>query len=171
MQHVYSWMKITFTNSLVCAALMGVAIGAVQAEPRRSGLFEEQTQRYEATRVAIKNGQWQLALDALTHQSTVNPSIQNEAEFHNLKGYALRQSDVRQLPLAIEHYLKALAIDPAHVEAREYLGQAHILQGRVDLAEQQLQAIERYCQGQSCEAWIDLEKAIAATKIKTKNVK
>lgn len=162
--HTRSGSHRCFVGWRASGLLLAVALCTAQAEPRRSSLFEGDAVRYEAPRAAIQRGQWQLALDALTELRQAHPDIENEAEFHNLKGYALRQSDVRQLPLAIGHYHKALAIDPTHVEAREYLGQAYLLQGRIDLAEQELKAIELHCQGRTCEAWKDLAQAIAAAR-------
>ena len=134
---------------------------AVQAEPRRSELFESHADPYVTVRERMGQGQWQGALALLAQLASKQPGVLQDAEFHNLKGYALRQSDGRQLPLAIEHYLQALRLDPAHVEAREYLGQAYLLQGRLDLAEQHLREIEHHCKGRGCEAWQDLAQAIA----------
>jgi Flp pilus assembly protein TadD len=143
--------------------LLFTALG-LQAEPRRSELFESHADPYVTVRERMGQGQWHEALALLTQLASRQPDVLQDAEFHNLKGYTLRQSDVRQLPLAIAHYLQALRLDPAHVEAREYLGQAYLLQGRLDLAEQQLREIEHHCKGRGCEAWQDLAQAITKAK-------
>jgi hypothetical protein len=53
-----------------------------------------------------------------------------------------------------------VALDPDYTLVREYLGEAYVSQGRLDLAEQQLVEIEKRC-GTTCEAYEDLAEAIA----------
>jgi len=42
---------------------------------------------------------------------------------------------------------------------REYLGEAYVIKGRLDLAREQLQRIESIC-GSTCEEYRDLAEAI-----------
>lgn len=145
----------------VCLCLVLLATAATQAEPRPEA-YGSVPDHYANVRDALQARQWSTALDALQRLAREMPPVTDEAEFHNLTGFALRQHDASRLAAAIDHYQLALRIDPAHVQAREYLGQAYLMQGRMDLAQQQLQHIEHHCQGRSCEAWQDLNTAIEA---------
>jgi tetratricopeptide (TPR) repeat protein len=132
-----------------------------QAEPRPDA-YESAPDHYASVREALQARHWATALGALQQLAREMPAVTDEAEYHNLTGFALRQHDASKLTIAIGHYQEALRIDPAHVQAREYLGQTHLLQGRTDLAVEQLQRIEQYCQGRSCSAWLNLHHAIEA---------
>jgi predicted Zn-dependent protease len=131
------------------------------AEPRPEAYWSG-PDHYAQAREALQSRQWSHALELLQRLSHQMPSVTDEAEFHNLTGFALRQNNPSKLPDAIDHYQQALRIDPAHVQAREYLGQAYLMQGRADLAEEQLQRIEHHCLGRLCDSWRRLRAAIDA---------
>lgn len=81
----------------------------------------------------------------------------------NWLGYAYRKSgDVAQ---ALRHYEKALALDPEHRGAREYLGEAYLMLGDLTRAEEQLAILDRLC-WLPCEEYTDLKQAIAAYRAK-----
>lgn len=136
----------------------------VLAEPRPEP-YGGGTDHFSDTRQALQSQQWLQALDALRQLTREMPEITDDAEFHNLMGYALRQASPANLDVAVDHYQQALRLDPAHVQAREYLGQAYLMQGRQDLAREQLQAIERLCKGQDCQAWRGLHQAIQVQRV------
>jgi tetratricopeptide (TPR) repeat protein len=77
----------------------------------------------------------------------------------NYRGFATRK--LGRLDEGISYYLKAVALDPEYAPVREYLGEAYVVQGRLDLAKQQLAIIESIC-GTRCEEYIDLAEAIEA---------
>ena len=62
---------------------------------------------------------------------------------------------------AFEHYRRALAIDPRHRGAHEYIGEAYLMDNKPDMAQQHLASLEKIC-GTTCEEYADLAKAIAA---------
>jgi len=144
-----------------CLCLFLLVMAASQAEPRPEA-YGSLPDHYANVREALQAGQWSHALGALELLSRQMPSATEEAEFHNLAGFALRQHDPSKLATAIEHYREALRINPAHVQAREYLGQAYLMQGRPDQAQEQLKEIEHHCLGRTCEAWLTLHRAIEA---------
>jgi tetratricopeptide (TPR) repeat protein len=76
----------------------------------------------------------------------------------NYRGYATRH--LGRTEEGIGYYLRSVAIDPTYVQVREYLGEAYVLQGRLDLARDQLRAIQVLCNG-PCEEAEDLETMIA----------
>lgn len=151
----------THTVRGVCLGLTLLTTGVSQAEPRPEA-YGSVPDHYANVRDALQGRQWSAALAALQQLAREMPPVTDEAEFHNLTGFALRQHDASRLPSAIEHYQTALRIEPSHVQARAYLGQAHLMQGRPDLAMEQLKAIEHHCQGRTCDAWQTLNRVIEA---------
>ena len=81
------------------------------------------------------------------------------ADVYNLLGYSLRKSG--KLDLAFARYHTALQLDPKHLGAHEYIGEAYLMAGRPDKAREHLMALSRLC-GQKCEQYEDLSKAVAA---------
>lgn len=146
------------------AALLWLSSLSALSEPRPEP-YGGGADHFSDTRQALRSQQWSQAIEALKQLTREMPEIVDDAEFHNLMGYTLRQANPTNLGAAVDHYQQALRIDPGHVQAREYLGQAHLMQGRRDLAQAQLQAIERHCKGQDCQAWRNLHQAIEAHAI------
>ncbi len=76
----------------------------------------------------------------------------------NYRGYATRK--LGRTDEGISYYLKSVAIDPGYPQVREYLGEAYIVEGKYDLAKEQLAAIEKLC-GSGCVYYEDLANALA----------
>ena len=76
----------------------------------------------------------------------------------NYRGYATRK--LGRTDEGISYYLKSVAIDPSYPQVREYLGEAYIVEGKYDLAKEQLATIERLC-GSGCVYYEDLADALA----------
>ena len=53
----------------------------------------------------------------------------------------------------------SVALDPSYPQVREYLGEAYIIEGKYDLAKEQLATIEKLC-GSKCEYYEDLANAL-----------
>jgi tetratricopeptide (TPR) repeat protein len=77
----------------------------------------------------------------------------------NYRGYATRK--LGHIEEGISYYLKSVALDPNYAQVREYLGEAYVLQGKIDLAKDQLATIEKICGSQTCEEYEDLSTALA----------
>ncbi len=77
----------------------------------------------------------------------------------NYRGYATRK--LGDTDKGIGYYLRSVALDPGYTQVREYLGEAYVIKGKLDLANEQLQTIERL-QGRDNEEYEDLETAIKA---------
>ncbi len=75
----------------------------------------------------------------------------------NYRGYATRK--LGDTDKGITYYLKSVALDPNYTQVREYLGEAYVIKGKLDLAKEQLQTIERI-QGKDNEEYGDLAAAI-----------
>ena len=76
----------------------------------------------------------------------------------NYRGYATRK--LGRTDEGISYYLKSVALDPSYPQVREYLGEAYIVEGKYDLAKDQLAAIEKLC-GSGCPYYEDLANALA----------
>ncbi|WP_337268849.1 tetratricopeptide repeat protein [Oryzifoliimicrobium ureilyticus] len=93
--------------------------------------------------------------EALAMLDTVKD--QNDPEVLNYRGYATRK--LGRTDEGISYYLRSVAAAPRYAKVREYLGEAYIIKGRLDLAQEQLTEIRSIC-GTSCEEYVDLDQAI-----------
>ena len=75
----------------------------------------------------------------------------------NYRGYATRK--LGRTDEGIGYYLKSVQGDPQYAQVREYLGEAYVIKGRLDLAKEQLDTIQTLC-GTGCEEYEDLHEAI-----------
>ncbi len=122
----------------------------VQAQ---SGVVDDETLAEYAYRLA-KDGRYDEALATL--DLLQDP---NTAEALNYRGYATRQ--LGRVEEGIAYYQQAVALDPDYTLVREYLGEAYVTQGKLDLAKAELAEIEKRC-GTTCEPYEDLAEAIEA---------
>lgn len=76
----------------------------------------------------------------------------------NYRGYATRK--LGRTDEGIGYYLKAVKLDPQYAKVREYLGEAYVVKGQLDLAQEQLQQIKSICGSTVCEEYQDLAEAI-----------
>ena len=120
----------------------------VQAE--RGVLPDEQLTEYAyALAEEGRYGEALATLDLLEDPET--------AEALNYRGFATRK--LGRVDEGIGYYLKSVALDPQYAEVREYLGEAYVAKGRLDLAKEQLAVIETLC-GTGCEEYVELKEAI-----------
>ena len=82
---------------------------------------------------------------------------QNTAEVLNYRGYATRK--LGRTDEGISYYLQSVKMDPQYAKVREYLGEAYVIKGQLDLAKDQLKSIKAIC-GTTCEEYQDLNAAI-----------
>ena len=83
---------------------------------------------------------------------------QNNSKVLTMIGYAHRK--LGRFDEGMAYYQQALAIDPDNADTREYLGEAYVETGRMDLAKAELANVEALC-GTECEQYQDLAAAIA----------
>jgi tetratricopeptide (TPR) repeat protein len=111
---------------------------------------------YQQARLLADEGEYEWALD---HLRFIHD--QQNPEVLNYTGYANRKSG--RLETGIAYYQQALALNPNYVEAREYLGEAYVLSGFDDRAQQQLQEIE-VRSGVNSKAYVALKTFIREAK-------
>ena len=81
------------------------------------------------------------------------------ADAYNWLAYAIRKNGnpAASIPL----YEKALALDPKHRGAHEYIGEAYLMLGNLPKAKEHLARLDKLCFF-SCEEYRDLKQAIEA---------
>ena len=109
---------------------------------------------------AIKAKQYE---GAITYLNAVVVRDKQNAEAYNLLGYSERMRG--NLDAAFKYYDRALAIDPKHRGAHEYVGETYLLAGNLPKAEEQLAILDKLCFF-PCEEYRDLKTAIAAYRAK-----
>ena len=121
--------------------------------------------QYQEAVNLIKAEQYALAIKTL---EAYVARVKNDANAENWLGYAYRKTG--QLEPAFVHYNKALKLDPGHRGAHEYIGEAYLMAGKLDKAEEHMKILNRLC-WLHCEEQQDLKAAIAEYKAKGGSVK
>ena len=111
----------------------------------------------ERGKQAIEAGDWERAAAFLERAADSN--AQN-ADVFNLLAYSYRHLD--RIDEAFENYGRALDLDPKHLGAHEYIGEAYLIVGDLAKAEGHLATLQEICA--SCEETEELAEAIAKFK-------
>lgn len=88
----------------------------------------------------LKKSQFEPALAALVPYTAQYP---NDADGWNLRGYASRK--LGHYDVAFDYYERALAIEPNHKGALEYMGELYVEMGQKDTARELLARLEGLC--------------------------
>ena len=104
----------------------------------------------------IDAGDFARAISMLQEIVTRQP---DNADAYNWLAYATRKSGdpARSIPI----YEKALALDPKHLGAHEYIGEAYLALDDLPKAKEHLARLNRLCLF-GCEQYKDLKKAVEA---------
>ncbi len=141
---------ILLATMLVCAAVHAADVPVMNVPTVN--------QRLRVARDAIQKQDWTRALHELNAVRAVDDK---QADVFNLLGYVHRKKSNPDLPKAFKNYKQALALDPNHKGAHEYIGEAYLMDKKPDLALFHLMALEKICGNRECEEYQDLAKAIA----------
>jgi len=153
----------TFLSSLFLAFGLGLLLFCPQrvlADAGGGSQIQTADPAFAEANMAIQDQDWDRAIELLN--TTVARDATN-ADAHNLLGYAERQRG--NLDAAFQHYAQALALDPDHRGAHEYVGEAYLLADNLTKAEEHLARLDKLCFF-SCEEYRDLKAAIAEYKRK-----
>ena len=115
---------------------------------------------YAAGKKAIDAKDWNAAIKAFSAAALRAP---DNADIQNYLGFASRKAG--RLDVAFKHYHRALALNPRHKGAHEYIGEAYLMAGDLPNAQKHLEALRKLCL-LPCEELIDLEREIDAFKKK-----
>jgi len=156
-------MTVVRGRRLMSLALVVAALttGATLADPTEeaSDLVVRDAD-YAAGKQAIENKNWAEAAKRLQMAAVRQP---DNADIENYLGYAHR--NLKQFDAAFKHYKQALVLNPRHRGAHEYIGEAYLMVKDLPSAEKHLAALRYICL-LPCEELTDLEKAVAAYRLK-----
>jgi Tfp pilus assembly protein PilF len=152
-------MRVSGTGTIVAGLLLaGLFIGApglaLADMTKRSDPGAQQDPQYVQGEKAVARGDYAEATRLL---EMVVARDQRNADAYNLLAYSIRRSGdpARAIPL----YEKALAIDPKHRGAHEYIGEAYLMLGDLPKAKEHLAVLDKLCV-LPCEEYTDLKKAV-----------
>jgi Flp pilus assembly protein TadD len=124
-----------------CVGIALVALAPAWADPVETDPdLAARDADYAAGRKALQARDWQGAISRLEKAEVRNP---DHADLHNDLGFAYR--NMKQYDAAFRHYKRALAIDPRHRSAHEYIGEAYLMVGDEKNAQQHLAALREIC--------------------------
>lgn len=151
--------KLITSLALTVALTSAVASGAFAMGSDSSD--KPADPNYAAAKQLIEDGKYAEAIPLL--EKVVAGDDQNANAFNYL-GYSNRKLGNHDAALA--HYQKALAIEPSHRGANEYLGELYLTLGDLPKAEERLDVLDGACFF-GCDEYTELKEAIAAYKAKT----
>jgi tetratricopeptide (TPR) repeat protein len=157
------------------AALAALSLNAVAAPgggsprieiPRPSPSSKKEEQRetdFQQAEYLIKGEKYAEAIPILQKVVADNP---RDADAWNYLGFASRKLGKKEE--ALGYYQKALALQPKHKGAHEYLGELYLMMNDLPKAEAQLAKLKEICGATPCEELEDLEADIADFKAQAK---
>ena len=150
--------KWTWVLGLALAASLSGATGALAAVAGSGSSTRGDDDPLREARALIAEERYE---EALAELEGVVARDEGNADAWNLVGFSHRKLE-RYEP-AMEGYARALAIDPRHTEAIEYLGELYLALDDLARAEEQLARLGEIC-ASGCEEYEELEEAIARYK-------
>lgn len=112
---------------------------------------------FERGKQAVEAGDWERAARFLERAADADP---RNADVFNLLAYSYRH--LGRIKDAFRNYGQALRLDPDHLGAHEYVGEAYLLIDKPAKAEEHLARLMEICA--SCEETEELAEAIARYK-------
>jgi Flp pilus assembly protein TadD len=112
-----------------------------------------------AGKKAVESQDWRTAADRLSKAAAAEPK---NADIQNWLGFSQRK--LGNLDAAFAAYSEALKLNPKHKAAHEYIGEAYLMAGQVDKAEQHLAELQRLCTPIPCEELKQLKRAVEEYK-------
>ncbi len=113
------------------------------------------SESYTAAMTKINAGDYASAIPLLQQSLASNPK---NPDALNELGFSYRK--LGHLSDSLDAYRKALAIEPNHIDANEYLGELYLQMKRPDLAKQQLTLLDKLCPS-GCEQRTELQEKIS----------
>jgi predicted Zn-dependent protease len=136
--------------AIACALLGSVgAFGADTAETPASSASGD----FDTVRGLVDAQKYDEALPALRQLDQQAP---NNPDVLNLIGFSLRKTG--KLEEALDYYNRALALNPQHRGANEYLGELYLETKQPEKAKERLEVLRQACG--DCEEFEDLQQQI-----------
>jgi tetratricopeptide (TPR) repeat protein len=151
-----TWLLRRLGSALLVAGLLAWPTAAL-ADGGGGGdgtAVPQQDPEYAAAVTAVQAGDYRTAIRLL---EGVTARDGKNADAYNWLAYAIRRSGdpARSIPL----YEKALALDPRHRGAHEYIGEAYLALDNLAKAKEHLARLDRLCFF-PCGEYRDLKKAV-----------
>ncbi len=150
-------------NALAALVFVSAALAAAPAiaDPFESNPNLAATDTdFAAGKQAIGKKNWPEAAKRFEAALKRNP---DSADLQNYLGYTHR--NLKQFDLAFKYYKRAIELEPRHLGAHEYIGEAYLMVNDLPNAEKHLAALRGICL-LPCEELDDLERAVAAYRAK-----
>jgi Tfp pilus assembly protein PilF len=150
-------------KTLICSILLAGLLGPAAALAADTGPSSpppsppKEATPLDRGRDAIAQQDWARAKRELGQAVQGNP---RNADAHNLYAYSIRKGVSPDMHLVFKHYNEALALDPKHRGAHEYLGEAYLMVGNVAKAREHLAQLDKLCFF-GCGEYNELKSAIA----------
>jgi tetratricopeptide (TPR) repeat protein len=134
--------------------------GSPTAAPVNAGSAEdgEAASYFQQAKVAIKQDRFDAAIAFLRQVLERRP---NDADALNLMGFSMPKTG--HPDQSLDYYSRALAQNPNHLGANEYLGELYLEMKNIRRAQERLGVLEKACSG-SCEEYIELKVKIETFK-------
>ena len=148
-----------FAVTLLLAGLGAVlpASDALAAGSSSGSSTQADQRDLERGKQAIEAQDWERAASHLERAAKSDP---RNADVFNLLAYSYRHLD--RIDDAFVYYGRALDLDPRHLGAHEYIGEAYLIVGDLAKAEEHLATLTEICA--SCEETEELAEAIESYK-------
>jgi Flp pilus assembly protein TadD len=144
--------------ALAAIALSGPALAMGSSSDQPAAAKSGQPSDYARAKAMIEAKNYKDAIPVLQQVVAKEPK---NADAYNLLGYATRKSGNPQGSL--QYYTTALQIDPKHLGANEYIGEAYLMLDQPQQAEQHLARLDQLCVF-GCAEHRELKAAIANYK-------
>ena len=139
----------------LAVATSATAMDTPKPDPKEPEKDKKSTQ-LDQGRDAIARQDWAGAQALLRQAVERNPQ---SADAHNLYAFSMRKGPNPQMDQVFRHYNEALRLNPQHLAAREYLGEAYLMTGNVAKAKDLLAELDRMCKA-GCEEQATLKREI-----------
>lgn len=147
------------------ALALAVSLGAIGAPPAALAAGGDDTSGTDRSRSAYERAVKLVEAadyeDALRVLEKLNRKESGNPDVLNMLGFAHRK--LNRVETAFDYYRKALAIEPRHLGANEYMGELYLESGELDKAEERLGELAIACPS-GCEEQRELSDAIDAYK-------
>jgi len=146
---------------VLAAVLVGVWIAMPQQSLAAGSDSDDSASgsEYSLAQQAIADGDYDVAINKLARLHEENP---NDADVLNLLGYSYRR--IGNFDQSRGYYLQALAVDPKHRGANEYLGELYLETGQLNKAEERLAVLDKDC-WLGCDEYTELKESIDKYKL------
>ena len=142
----------TIANTTLSLVLLAIAASPAFADGGGGGDYRNS--RLKPYLTLIEDQKYQQAIDELSKALARKPE---DADLLNLVAFSNRK--LERFDTALDFYLRALAIEPEHRGANEYLGELYLQLGDLEKAEERLAVLDDACFF-GCNEYDELEQAI-----------